>query len=73
MTIEPMRAVSRAESAKIAAMAYCQGSPLRLEIEERGTPGLEAATAKAAEAVAKRFGEGPIEGKIRAYIVTARK
>jgi hypothetical protein len=54
-------------------MAYCQGSPLRLEIEERGTPGLEAATAKAAEAVAKRFGEGPIEGKIRAYIVTARK
>ncbi len=73
VTIEPMQAVSRAESAKIAAMAYCQGSPLRLEIEERGPPGLEAATEKAAEAVARRFGQGPIEGKIRAYIVTARK
>jgi ubiquinone/menaquinone biosynthesis C-methylase UbiE len=73
VTIEPMEAVSRAESAKTAAMAYCQGSPLRLEIEERGAPGLEAATARAAEAVAKRFGPGPIEGKIRAYVVTARK
>ena len=72
-TIEPMEAVSRAESAETAAMAYCQGSPLKLEIEERGAPGLDAAAAKAAEAVAKRFGPGPIEGKIRAYIVTARK
>ena len=72
-TIEPMEAVSRAKSAETAAMAYCQGSPLKLEIEERGAPGLDAATAKAAEAVAKRFGPGTIEGKIRAYIVTARK
>jgi ubiquinone/menaquinone biosynthesis C-methylase UbiE len=73
VTIEPMEAVSRANSAETAAKAYCQGSPLRLEIEERGAPGLDAATARAAEAVAKRFGPDKIEGKIRAYIVTARK
>jgi ubiquinone/menaquinone biosynthesis C-methylase UbiE len=73
ITIEPMEAVSRANSAETAAKAYCQGSPLRLEIEERDAPGLDAATARAAEAVAKRFGPGTIEGKIRAYIVTARK
>jgi len=73
MTIEPMETTSRAESAKAAVIAYCQGSPLKLEIEDRGAPGLEAAMARAVEAVVKRFGPGPIEGKIRAYIVTARK
>jgi ubiquinone/menaquinone biosynthesis C-methylase UbiE len=73
VTIEPMVATSRAASARAAVMGYCQGSPLKLEIEERGAPGLEAATAKATEAVAKRFGSGPVEGKIRAYVITARK
>ncbi len=72
-TIEPVEMVSRAESAKAAVIAYCQGSPLKPEIEERGAPGLEAAMAKATEAVARRFGPGPIEGKIRAYVVTASK
>jgi ubiquinone/menaquinone biosynthesis C-methylase UbiE len=73
VTIEPIEAVSCAESAKAAATAYCQGSPWKTEIEARGTPGLEAATAKAAEALTKHFGSGPIEGKIRAYVITARK
>jgi hypothetical protein len=73
MAIEPMEATSRAESAQAVVIAYCQGSPLKLEIEDRGAPGLEAAMAKATEAVVRRFGPGPIEGKIRAYIVTARK
>jgi ubiquinone/menaquinone biosynthesis C-methylase UbiE len=73
ITIEPMEATSRAESAKTAVIAYCQGSPLKLEIEQRGAPGLEAAMEKATEAVVRRFGSGPIEGKIRAYIVTARE
>jgi ubiquinone/menaquinone biosynthesis C-methylase UbiE len=73
VTIEPMEAVSRAESAKTAVTAYCQGSPLKLEIEERGAPGIEVAIAKATEAVVRRFGLGPIEGKIRAYVITAPK
>jgi ubiquinone/menaquinone biosynthesis C-methylase UbiE len=73
VAIEPMEATSHAESANAAVIAYCQGSPLKLEIEERGAPGLEAAMAKATEAVVHRFGPGPIEGKIRAYVVTARK
>jgi ubiquinone/menaquinone biosynthesis C-methylase UbiE len=73
MTIEPMAATSRAKSAQAVVIAYCQGSPLKLEIEDRGAPGLEAAMTKAAEAVVQHFGPGPIEGKIRAYVVTARK
>jgi len=73
VTIEPLDAISRAPSARTAVTAYCQGSPWKLEIEARGAPGVEAALAKAAEALAKRFGAGPIEGRIRAYVITARK
>jgi ubiquinone/menaquinone biosynthesis C-methylase UbiE len=73
VAIEPMEATSRAESARAVVIAYCQGSPLKLEIEDRGAPGLEAAMVKATEAVVRHFGPGPIEGKIRAYVVTARK
>lgn len=73
VSIEPKDAISRAPSASVAAFAYCQGSPWKPEIEARGAPGLEAATARATEALTKRFGAGPIEGRIRAYVVTARK
>jgi ubiquinone/menaquinone biosynthesis C-methylase UbiE len=73
VSIEPLGATSRAPSAKAAVMAYCQGSPWKLEIEARGAPGLEVAMAKATEAVEKRFGTGPIEGRIRALVITARK
>lgn len=70
--IEPLDAVSTAPSPRYAAVAYCQGTPLRGEIEARGGPGLEGATEIATEALAQRFGHGAIEGRIRALIVTAR-
>jgi ubiquinone/menaquinone biosynthesis C-methylase UbiE len=73
MTIEAVDAISRADSAKTVAFAYCEGSPLKGEIEERGAPGIDAATARATDALIKRFGSGPVEGKIRAFVVTARK
>lgn len=63
--------VSRANSAVDAAVAYCQGSPLRGEIEARDPAGLEAATQTAAEALVQRFGSGKIEGRIRAHVLTA--
>jgi hypothetical protein len=55
------------------AIAYCQGSPLRSEIEARNPSGLEAATAAAAAALARRFGEGPIAGRIKALVVAAMR
>jgi ubiquinone/menaquinone biosynthesis C-methylase UbiE len=73
VTIEPLDAMSRTPSAEAAVTAYCQGSPWKLEIEARGAPGLDAAMAKATEALTKRFGAGAIEGRIRAYVITARK
>lgn len=60
---------SRAKSPEIPAIAYCQGTPLRSEIEAQDAPRLGEATAAAAEAIAKRFGPGPVDGKIQAHIV----
>jgi len=62
--------MSRAASPRIAAMAYCQGTPLRGEIETRDPAGLERATLAAEAQLARRFGEGPIEGRIEALVVS---
>ncbi|HEV8313772.1 MAG TPA: methyltransferase domain-containing protein [Burkholderiaceae bacterium] len=69
---ETMAARSRATSARSAATGYCQGTPLRNEIEARSPAGLAEATAVCAAAIAARFGEGPIEGKIQAHIVSVQ-
>jgi SAM-dependent methyltransferase len=60
---------SRAESARIAAVAYCQGTPLRNEIEARNASRLGEATDAAAQAIARRFGAGAVDGKIQAHVV----
>jgi SAM-dependent methyltransferase len=64
---------SRAESARIPAMAYCLGTPLRSEIEARDNSKLEAATDGAAAAIAARFGAGAVDGKIQALVVSIEK
>jgi SAM-dependent methyltransferase len=61
---------SRATSSRVPAIAYCQGTPLRNEIEARDASRLGEATDIAAEAIAKRFGRGAVDGKIQAHIVT---
>jgi len=61
---------SRAASPRIPAVAYCQGTPLRNEIEARDASRLGEATDIAAEAIARRFGRGTVDGKIQAHIVT---
>jgi ubiquinone/menaquinone biosynthesis C-methylase UbiE len=62
---------SKAASPRDPAIAYCQGTPLRNEIEVRDASRLEDATNQAAEALAHRFGRGAIEGRIRAFVITA--
>jgi SAM-dependent methyltransferase len=61
---------SRAASPQIPAIAYCQGTPLRNEIEARDGSRLGEATDIATEAVAARFGRGSVDGKIQAHVVT---
>ena len=73
ISIDAVDATSRAPSARHVAIAYCQGTPLRGEIEARDASRLEEATNLAADAVAHRFGTGVIEGRIRASVITATR
>jgi ubiquinone/menaquinone biosynthesis C-methylase UbiE len=63
---------SRAPNARVPAIAYCQGTPLRSEIEARDPQALEAVTSQAAQAIAREFGDGPVSGKIQAHMIVAR-
>jgi ubiquinone/menaquinone biosynthesis C-methylase UbiE len=71
--IETVAHRSRAASHRDPAIGFCQGTPLRNEIEARDPARLEEATEEAARAVAARFGKGPVEGKIQAHVITAMK
>ena len=64
---------SVAESARIPAFAYCQGTPLRSELEARDASRLAEVTELAANAIAERFGTGRVDGKIQAHIVSTRR
>jgi SAM-dependent methyltransferase len=71
--IDTVAARSRAESCRIPAIAYCQGTPLRNEIETREATRLGEATDVAAEGIARRFGRGAVDGKIQAHVVTVER
>jgi SAM-dependent methyltransferase len=51
-----------------AAVAYCLGTPLRLELEQRGN--VDEVLDFAEEVIGSRFGAGPIKAKMRGYYVT---
>jgi ubiquinone/menaquinone biosynthesis C-methylase UbiE len=69
--IDTREELSRAASARDAATAYCQGTPLRNEIEARDASLLQFATDRATQAIAGRHGEGPVAGKIQAHVIVA--
>lgn len=71
IAIEPVEKISRAETALDVARAYCHGTPLRNEIEAIAGTSLAAATEAAAAALRRRFGDGPIEGPIKALVIEA--
>lgn len=55
-----------------AAVAFCQGTPLRLEIENHDTVDVARATEIAEQALAHHFGTGPFAAPIRSLEVLAR-
>lgn len=69
VAIETRAEQSRASSPRIPAVAYCQGTPLRGEIETRGK--LDAATDYAAAAIADRHGSDEVAAKIQAHVIVA--
>jgi ubiquinone/menaquinone biosynthesis C-methylase UbiE len=71
VTIETVAAQSRASSPRIPAVAYCQGTPLRNEIEAREAGKLQSATDAAAAALADKHGQGEVAAKIQAHVIMA--
>lgn len=71
--IATVAARSRAESPRVPAVAYCQGTPLRNEIEARDARRLDEATDVATAALAQRFGSGVVDGKIQAHVITIER
>jgi len=73
ISIDTIEKGSKAATPKDAAIAYCHGTPLRNEIEARDSSGLDRATEAATEALVRRFGSGPVEGRIQAHTISARR
>jgi len=71
-TIETLAMRSRAATANIPAMAYCQGTPLRSEIQAHGADALTKATKACTDGIAERFGSNEVDGKIQAHVVSVR-
>ena len=64
---------SQAVSSRIPALAYCQGTPLRSEIELCGGLSLLQATDIVSKAIENKFGTGAVDGKIQAHIIVIQK
>jgi ubiquinone/menaquinone biosynthesis C-methylase UbiE len=73
VTTESVARESVSPDARSVAIGYCQGTPMRNEIEARDSSRLAEATDAAAAAIAERFGPGPVTGNIRAHVITASR
>jgi SAM-dependent methyltransferase len=71
VAIETVTDVSRAPTPRHAAIAFCQGTPLRNEIEAQGTGLLDAVTDRAANHIAAHHGEGEVSAKIQGHVISA--
>ena len=61
---------SRAPSARHVAVAYCQGTPLRNEIEARDASRLEEATRPGGRGRGAALRRGAVDGRIRAIVIS---
>ncbi|MEQ1900933.1 MAG: methyltransferase domain-containing protein [Devosia sp.] len=71
VVIETKAELSRASSSRIPAVALCQGTPLRIEIEARAPGGLASVTDHVASAIAAKHGSGAVAAKIQAHVILA--
>jgi ubiquinone/menaquinone biosynthesis C-methylase UbiE len=71
--ITTLQETSDAPSARDPAVAYCQGTPLRNELEARDPGALPSVTDECAAAIATVHGEGPVSGRIRGHVIAARR
>jgi SAM-dependent methyltransferase len=71
--VEVERIVPRGSSpsAAVVAEGFCQGTPLRFALQDRGD--LHDLTMRVAESLTRRLGDGPVEGDLGTYLVSARR
>ena len=69
--IETLAFDSHAASARVAAIAFCSGTPWRSEIESQGPGALARSIDEVALELGRRFGTGAVSGKIQAHVVEA--
>jgi len=72
VSISPYEGVSAAASHRDPAIAYCQGTPLRNELEARAPGRLDELTEIAVEAIRAEWGAGPVSAPISGVVATAR-
>ena len=70
VTVDSVMLQGRAASARQLAEGYCRGTPLRAEIEARGS--LTVATDVVAQEMERRLGTGGVTGRMTAWVVEAR-
>jgi SAM-dependent methyltransferase len=71
MSIDRVVLSGQAASARSLAEGFCLGTPLRFALEERGP--LQELTRLVAEEMTRQLGDGPLRGRLAAYLVTAMK
>ncbi|MBN9586397.1 MAG: SAM-dependent methyltransferase [Afipia sp. 62-7] len=71
VAIETKAEQSHASSPRIPAVAYCQGTLLRDEIQTRDAGKLGTATDRAEAAIASKHGSGKVSAKIQAHVISA--
>jgi len=71
IAIETRAEESHAASVRIVALAYCQGTLLRTEIEARKPGELQAVTDYVALELARKHGDNSVAAKIQAHVILA--
>jgi ubiquinone/menaquinone biosynthesis C-methylase UbiE len=72
VAVEAVDRRSCAASAYGPALGFVQGSPMAAQIEAHAPGTLADVTARAERALIERFGSGPIDGAMRAFVFEAR-
>ncbi len=73
VTLDTVAHTSRLSSPRDLAIGFCQGSPLRNEIEARRPGAIAAVTDAATAGVAARPRGGPIAGRMQAHVIVASR
>jgi hypothetical protein len=71
--IETLALSGRADSARSAAVALCQSTPMRDELAALGDGAITAATDAATATIARVFGNGHFEAAHQAHIIEASR